>query len=109
MFDWKKHRVCKVDGPARKRVLLAIAPSKRSGNRRDVITWDCGSHQRAFPVAHVIEDKPARFVFKDPKGGKFTLVPMTVDVYAREVRPYLNGPPLATDEDVVRHFTQPRY
>ena len=115
MFDWERNRVCLAEGPRDAYVLLAIRPSRLPDvgpDGRDVssetVSWDDGSHERAFSVARVLKDEPELFRFEDDRGRTFTLRPLTARLYAERVRERVSGPPLATDEEVRAFYLAPR-
>jgi hypothetical protein len=69
------------------------------------VVWHDGDHQRAFEVAAVDQDEPARFEFTDKLGRRFALEPMTRAAYRREVAPRIPGAlEFATDEDLRTFF-----
>jgi hypothetical protein len=110
MFDFGKHQVCVVTGPANSYVLIAIRPERRGADdaTTETLLWDDGDHQRAFEVGEVLEDVSSRFRFRDTRGRVFALEPMTPDAYAARVRPETNGPKLGTHGAVQQFFLQPR-
>ncbi len=110
MFDWRRHPVCLAEGPADSYVLLAIRPERLAdvGGDGETVTWDDGDHSRAFELKRVLDDVPDRFRFEDDRGRRFTLTPLTAEVYAQRVRAAVGGPDISTDEAVRDFYLAPR-
>jgi len=110
MFDWERHKVCFAEGPPETFVALAVRPTKveHVGGPGETVTWDDGSHERAFEIGRIVRDEPARFEFVDHVGRRLWLVPLTARLYTDRVRELVHGPELKTDKDVRAFYLQPR-
>lgn len=102
MFEWSKHSVCYAEGPEGTYVLLAIRPQRKKdiGQNTETVFWDDGSHERAFPLGKVLKDNPTAFEFEDDRGRRFSLRPLTPELYEQKVRYGTGGPELKTNKDI---------
>lgn len=57
------------------------------------VEWFEGRHLRAFDVDTVEKATPEAFSFRDTKGDRFTLRPLTLELYDRHVRKQTAGQP----------------
>lgn len=57
------------------------------------VEWVEGRHLRAFDIQTVERAEPDAFTFKDIGGDRFTLRPMTLELYEKHVRQKTAGKP----------------
>jgi len=107
-YYWQRPTLSSATGPRETYVAIAIRPERLPGDGfpgEEVAVWHDGDHQRCFEIAAVDRDEPARFEFTDKLGRRFTLEPMTLAVYRREVAPRIPGAlEFSTDEDLLTFF-----
>lgn len=56
-----------------------------------VVTWWEGGHARAFEIESVERSTPEEYAFTDREGDTFRLLPMTLELYEKHVRPKTMG------------------
>jgi hypothetical protein len=94
-FDFEKHTLCytsKFGGT------IAMNPMLEG---EDQVSWFDPTHNRMFDLAEVEKDTPDKLVWKDRRGRKHFLEPLTAEVYNKHVKPMIpTAPDLKTDREV---------
>jgi hypothetical protein len=109
-FDFERHKLCLAEGPEDANVLLALFPQAR--NEDSACTWMDGDHERGFQIRKLLRNEPDRLEFEDFLGRRFSLRPLTVELYRQRVRKKLLGGPAVRSQAELEEFflvEVPRY
>jgi hypothetical protein len=114
-YDWKKHSLSYVKGPAKAGALIAVRPERLpvlEGKKQvgEVIAWFDHDHRRVFDLKKVVRDDVAVFEFVDTMDRRFTLRPMDLDAYNKHVRPEIpDARGFKSEADLRRFFMKEVY
>lgn len=101
-FDFEANPICVTNADGG---LIARFPQRIAEGNLNAISWISMMHERRFLVVKVLVDSPDRFEFESDEGRRFSLRPMTMELYRSKVLPELVGDPgLRSQKDLERHF-----
>jgi hypothetical protein len=102
-YPYADHVAHYVRGPG---VVAAVAVNVFERDGKRYIGWYDPARSRVFQIRSIIADSPTAFEFRDKRGLRFRLVPMTPENYAKHVgRRIVGAPALRTQKALDRWFT----
>ena len=102
-YEFVKHQLSVVSAPPDAGALIAVNAMPDEG----MISWWDPLHQRMFALKQIERDVPDRLEFIDKKDRRFTLTPMTLAAYYKQVLPHMPaGRRFTSHNEMLTFFTR---
>lgn len=104
-YDTRKHTLSIATGPVE--VLIAVNPRYEKIDGQETMSWWDPINQRMFDIKKVTANEKDLFAWSDGPRRKFSLMPMTLEVYRETVVPEIpDARAFDTHVDLVKWFTK---